>query len=278
MFLRRHLGLWLATILLPIAAWAEDHKPTPQEEARAAALPELQQGLKEQLAGNYAEARAHLEAALAKDATLTGVYFQLGVICFNQHESEVAEKYLRQSIQQNEQVAASYNILGVIASQNHKFAEAYDLYKKATEAAPKDPQGFYNWSEALREDQKPKEAAAMLRKALQRNPSEPLYAYKLRIAQIDAGEGADLEAETAQQLKLSPPSGDWLMTAAALELSRGNTAKAGELLDRARQSMSPVLFFGMLQDPYFLRFEETSDIHKFYDVKITPKSPATPAK
>jgi len=250
-------------------------QPKPEDGKRPAALEKLRAGIQAQLSGNFADAKAFMEEARKIDPSLTGIDYQLGVTAFNDHKPNEARVLLEKSIAEGQEVAASRNILGVMFAQEKKYAEAFSQFKLATEASPSDPQGFYNWSEALRETDRPKEAIEQLRKAIQRNPSDPLYAFKLRLAHIDAGEKDQLKAETDAQLKLQPPAGDWLMTAAAIALNEKQFEKAATYLDQSRTSMSAVLFFGMLQDPVFLRYSTTPEIAKFYQVQISQKPSGT---
>jgi hypothetical protein len=125
-------------------------------------------------------------------------------------------------------------------------------------------------------------AIEKLRAAIQRNPGDPLYPLKLRLARIEAGEAGNLRPDVERELQLVPPSADWVMTAAAVLLKEGKTDDAAKMLNIARQNMQPILFFGLLQeDPFFRKYKKNPKIAPFYDVSLSVKkapdeSPVSP--
>jgi hypothetical protein len=148
-------------------------------------------------------------------------------------------------------------------------------------ADPANAMAYYNWSESLRHAGKSGEALEKLSMAMSRNPGEPLYALKQRLARIEAGDGLDqLVTETQAQVQLDPPAGDWLLTAAAIDLSRGESNSAARMLEGARRNMQPILFVGILQeDPFFQKYRENPAVAPFLDVsiKVNPGGNKPPA-
>ena len=70
-------------------------------------------------------------------------------------------------------------------------------------------------------------------------------------------------------MQLDPPAGDWLLTAAAIDLSRGQSASAAQMLEGARQNMQPILFVGILQeDPFFRKYQDDPAVTPFLDVTV----------
>jgi tetratricopeptide (TPR) repeat protein len=223
----------------------------------------LDQAITAQVKGDPAKARQLYEAALAQDPSLSGVQYQLGVVAYQMHDPERAREHLRRALAETQNVASAHGLLGVIAAQEKNYDEAFASFRLACEAAPGDPQPFFNWSEALREAGRPAEALPLLRKAVQRRPDDPLFALKWRLARIEAGQTEGLREEASEQLRLDPPSADWIMTAAALAMSDGRWDTATNLLSQARQIMGAQLFAGVLQDRFFSAFRGRPDLRVF---------------
>jgi len=137
----------------------------------------------------------------------------------------------------------------------------------------------FNLGQLLRDTGRPQDSLDYFRKAVRLKPDEPLYAFKLRLARIEAGEESELVDETREQLTLASPTGDWMMTAAAINLSRSEWDEAARLLERAARAMQPQMFFGMLQDRIFTMHAQRKEIAPFFNVQIVqpgqPKGPET---
>jgi tetratricopeptide (TPR) repeat protein len=252
--------------------------PSPLANGQSdAARPKIQAAVQAQLARNYEEAIRLFEEAAALNPKATGIDYQIAVCQMSLGKVEEAKKAAYRSIARNESAAPAYNLIGVMAGRERKYAEAEWAFTKAAQAAPADPMAFYDWSEALRAQGKFAEATQKLRDAVQRNPGEPLYALKLRLVRIESGDAEALIPDVDRELALKPPSADWLMTAAAVALKYGRYKDAARLLDSARQTMQPALFLGLIQeDPFFRQFKQTPEIAPFHDVTISIGTP-TPA-
>lgn len=239
-----------------------------------AALDKLSSGIRAQLDRKNEEALELFREALALDPTLKGVQYQMAVVFMNQSDEAEAGRLAYASIAAGESVPQAYNLIGTMAARRRDFPVAAWAFQKGAEASPADPMILYNWSEALRAQGQTAEAIEKLRAAIQRNPGEPLFAFKLRLARIEAGEEQDIIPDVDRELALTPPAGDWLMTAAAIALRRERYADAANLLGEARNRMQPILFFGLLQeDPFFSKFKEQPMIAPFYDVEISIQKP-----
>jgi tetratricopeptide (TPR) repeat protein len=217
----------------------------------------------------------YLEALrLAPDAR--GVRYQLAVLEFTTGDFELAEKYATESINASQQVPEAMNLRGVILARRNDFAGAARMFEQATAANPNDPQSWYNWSEALRDLGRAPDAVDKLTQATRRKPSEVLFSFKRRMALIEAGRGDELRPDLARELATTPTPGDWLLTAAALELSKGNHTATADLLARARSAMKPELFFALLQDGLFRRQRTHPLLAPFYDVEVTTRPAGSP--
>lgn len=244
--------------------------PTPYEPA----LKQLGEGLDAQLAREPEKALRKFAEALELDPKLKGARYQMAVAAYQAGDNEGAKKYAGEAMAAGENLAEAQILLGTIAAREGDHATAAAAFGAAVAADPVNAMAYYNWSESLRHQGKPQEALEKLNMALTRNPGEPLYALKQRLARIEAGDNVEaLSAETRSQVNLEPPSGDWLLTAAAIDLSHGDSASAAQMLEGARRNMQPILFFGILQeDPFFRKYHKDPAVAPFLDVtlKVTP--------
>lgn len=272
---RSRLFLFITQILLTATCLAQSAEaPAANQTKNPEALASLQTAIQAQFQKDYSKAISAYEHARLLDPTLTGIDYQLAVIAFSQNQPDEARKYLAKSIAAKDGVAASHNLLGVIAGQNKDYDTSIAEFKQAIQISPQDANLHFNLSETYRESGQAGKAIAALNEAIKLSPHESLYPFKLRLARIAAGQGRELESETASQLRESKPSGEWLLTAAAIALSRGAYSDAAILLAHARESMDPIRFFGLIQDPCFKNYISEPSIKPFYDVEITT-SPST---
>ena len=279
----KFLGILIALLLLVAAAWwwttqrpaaapaadaAVEASPTPTPVPEA--VQALGEGIDLQLGREPEKALEKFGEALSKDENLKGVRYQMAVAAYQAGDNAKAAEIARECIAQKEAVADAHILLGTIAARDGEHATASTEFAAAVEAEPANAMALYNWSESLRTEGKPAEALEKLSQAMSRNPGEPLYALKQRLARIEAGDGLDqLVAETQTQVQLDPPAGDWLLTAAAIDLSRGESASAAQMLEGARQNMQPILFVGILQeDPFFRKYKDDPAVAPFLDVTI----------
>jgi len=280
------IGL-IALLLAAAAAWwflreqpaeipvaTEESAPSGDTSARnPAALDALAEGMQLQARADYTGALEAYDRALALDPALRGVTYQRGVARFQLGEHTAAVELLGRSIAAGEEAAAAHLLLGVIAAKEKDYDTAEAEFARVLELTPEEAQAHYNLGEMRRAQGRPAEAVDHYRQAVRANPQEPLFAFKLRLARVEAGAGAAVEAETREQLALEAPTGDWLMTAAAINLQRNETAEAAKMLGYAAAAMQPQMFFAMLQDPAFATHAEEAEIRPFYQVEVLDGPP-----
>ena len=98
--------------------------------------------------------------------------------------------------------------------------------------------------------------------------------FKIRMAQIEAVEGATIADEQAKKSAAGPLSVDWLITKAALELRARHIGAARSAIAQARERKSPGLFASCVNDFYFKdaagRYPELADVlHLDLDLQIS---------
>lgn len=283
------IGFVVAVVLAAGAWWFTTSRPAappitpPAPEASpapAAAAPEaprdeeavkaLGEGLDLQLGREPAKALEKFDQALAQDGQLKGVRYQMAVAAYQAGDMAKARQSAQECISGGENLADAHILLGTMAARDGKHEDAAKEFAAAVAADPANAMAYYNWSESLRHAGKSGEALEKLSMAMSRNPGEPLYALKQRLARIEAADGLDqLVTETQAQVQLDPPAGDWLLTAAAIDLSRGENNSAARMLEGARRNMQPILFVGILQeDPFFKKYRENPAVAPYLDVSI----------
>ncbi len=95
----------------------------------------------------------------------------------------------------------------------------------------------------------------------------------MRMARIEAAEGATVSEELAKKEAAGPLSVDWLMTAAALQLRGGQVEEARQLILQAREGQAPGLFASCVNDFYFhdaaRKYPELSEaLHLELDLQV----------
>ncbi|MDP1581444.1 MAG: hypothetical protein Q8M02_14315 [Candidatus Didemnitutus sp.] len=272
------LGAWFWLRPSPDAPTSPTGLPPGVEAKLTPAGEKLRDAIHAQLQRRYAEADALFLEAQTGDPLLRGIDYQRAVGQFNLHNFAAARALARTSIDKGEEVAASHILLGTMHGVANDHAAALLEFMQASEAQPENPLPRYNMSESLRHLGRAADAIIALRGAMQANPGEVLYAFKFRLARIEAGQEKELEADIHAQLAARPPAGDWILTAAAISLRHERFAEAAGLMSAARQVMQPGLFFALIQDRLFSAHRLRPEIAPFYDVQITQPGDAAPSK
>ncbi len=147
-------------------------------------------------------------------------------------------------------------------SRQRRFDDASKLLLSSLALDPLPADSHYQMAELLRRQGKLTDAVNVARQALLRvrpgsGVSRSTVALKLRLAQIEDGQTSEVEAALAEAMKSPPVAPEWMFTAAALDLQRGNVAAAAEWLGRARGILPRDEFIGWVDD-YFFRQHSTA--------------------
>ncbi len=214
----------------------------------------VQQALLSEHAGKWQDAVERFMAAKRKNLGHRGILFRVGKILYDHRNFEAADSAFERAIAFGENVEASDYYRGLIAVRRRDLATAEQFFGSAVSAAPFVSDYHYYLAETLRLDLKPKEAfphyerAALLARDAQ---DEAVCRFKMRMARIEAAEGAAVATELEKKKAAGSLPVDWLMTAAALELRAGNIEQARQLVMQAREGKSPGLFASCVNDFYF---------------------------
>lgn len=184
---------------------------------------------------------------------------------FEQREWEAAETMLRAGVQELEDPVFKRTLLGISLSEQDRLQEARELFMLNVQAEPDSGLHAYNVGAVMRRMGEPGQALDFLAKAIELGGTDPiLAAYNWRLALIELGRADELLEKVNRALDEEPPGGDWLMTAAAIALSRGFFSEAAELLDLAGQRLDSELFSELMTDRFFREFANHPDLARFY--------------
>ena len=222
----------------------------------------IETGLAAQKRGDWPDAVDRLLAAKRKNLALPGVLFFVGKGSFDRGQIDAADAAFNHAIRFNENVAASNYHRGLIALQRKDTGAAVRYFEAAAHAEPFIADTYYSWAEALRLDHRARDAIRRYEQADQRSTraeDSTLYAFKMRLARIEAGNAATVAAEVDKRRNAGPLTVDWLMTDAALHLHQGKPADAVRLISEARALRAPGLFLTCAGDTVFRKAAATHE-------------------
>lgn len=161
--------------------------------------------------------------------------------------------------------------MGFVYARNRDFDKASDWLQRAIVSNPFPAESFYRLGEALRRKGNLAEAVTRLDEALLRIPADPefgeereIISFKLRLAQIEGGQRAELKPELEAQLKAPAPSGYWTMTAAAASLQDGDLPAVATWLTKAKGSLGEDRFNALINDYFFRLAADRPEISWFF--------------
>ena len=217
--------------------------------------------------GDYKQARTLLEEVQQAGGRLNGLDFHLAELAYAANDWPAVLPLLNTSIAKGEKVADSYNLRGTLVGQRGGVAKGLADLQLASQLDPFNAKFAFFVGESLRRQGKPQAAQSYLHRALDRSSDlteEEFYRLKLRLAQIESGQEQPFADELTANLALNPPPIDWLFTAAAQELHRGNVSAAAGYLTKARALYKPADMNTRLRDYYFYSFADNKELAPFF--------------
>lgn len=247
--------------------------PPGVAEWPAAEIAALDAALKSERAGARSDAINALRAQrerLAGDPRQTALLdIYLAELAIREKRGRDAQTLLFPLTRSGPYVASASDRLAFIQSRSRRFDEATEYFSRAAAADPLGGIYFYRWAEALRRQGKLQDAVTRFEQALLRQQSSdplsapPTTALKLRLTRIEAGDIAEVRAETDERLRVfadtaqampQPDAGDWLLTAAALDLQENKFGSAAEWLRKARALLPGGRYEEQIADYFFRNF------------------------
>lgn len=241
--------------------------PLQGQETADSAERKVQQAAEAMNRGWLVSSRKLLEEASAIDPDAPGLKFQRALQELSDGHPRRAAAFARASLNSNQKVADSRTLLGLIALRDKDYPEAEKQMRDAIAADPENGRGYYNLSEVLRWQGKPREALSQLEIAQKKQPDDPVLPLKIRLVNIEIGDRLTfVKPKTDDSGKPESPS--WVLTEAALALKGGKIDKAAELLEQARIALPPEFFYPLLgEDHFFQTYKSEPALSRFYDRK-----------
>lgn len=161
-------------------------------------------------------------------------------------------------------------LLALVYLVHKEYAVAEQHFATAVAIDPARADLYYFWGECLRTEGKPREAVEKFQSALLRNQyetAENLYQLKLWLSQIQSDQeetsGANAKINAALATTPRPPYGA-VFAAAARAMKIGGYKEAAEWIAKGQQTVEPVVFRVILQDPTFLQESWRPELKNFY--------------
>lgn len=214
-----------------------------------------------------AAALAVLEPLLAANPELPGVRYQAALAAQMTGDSSKAASLAAEALERKEETSELQVLIGVIAMEDKKYAEAARAFERASELDPSNSIALYNLSEALREEGRPQEAMGKLEEAIKLEPKRKLLPLKMRLAQIETGQKGfeEIESEVIRRQNDEKQPWDWLMTAAAVHLSQGSYRQATDALRAAKAAAGLQTVKKVFSEDHF--FREFADDKEIKDIR-----------
>ena len=171
--------------------------------------PEILQlcGTVDRAAGNYDKAKIHLQAAIAANPDVYDSQYNLGAVLVTLHEWRQAETHLRMAIaldpkapEVHIELAKALRGLG----DPQQAAEEVKTYEQLKKAAAAESDAALAASQGDKEIDKgnAQQAAAAYRQAIEQDPANAVYRYKLSVALRRSGDLAGERAQLEEAIKL----------------------------------------------------------------------------
>ncbi len=169
--------------------------------------------------------------------------------------------------------------IGFTYSRRRDFKRAGEAFADASRIDPFNPDNYYRWGEVLRRQGRLQDAIDKFRQALQRLPEgEPesesqreCAGLKLRLAQIELGQDAEVKPGIDAHLHEPAPGGYWLLTAAAFALQHNDLPGATDALQKARAVLPAAQYSALLDDYYFHTYALKPELTAL----LTPPTPSS---
>ena len=233
-------------------------------------------GLHAEKTGDFKTARQTWESAVAGQVRLPGADYRLAMLEIQHGDFAAADIHLSDSLAAGEMMASCYFVNACFAGKKGDYTEAARQLAHSVHVEPFSAKYLFCWGEALRRSGKTQAGIDAITQALDR-PASPsdieLFNFKLRLARIEAGHDQAFEKELAEHLAKAPVTGDWLLLAAARDLSLAAfPAAAGHLRDAAHV-LAPEAFNVLVQDFAFQGYVTRPEVAAL--LKVQPPAPST---
>ncbi len=239
------------------------------------ALETVERGLKAEKANDLDTARHTWESAAAGQVRLPGADYRLAMVAILNNDISGADMHLADSLAAGEMMASAYFVNACFAGRKGDYVDVARYLARSVRVEPYSAKYMFCWGEALRRAGKAQAGADAITQALDR-PASPadleLFNFKLRLARMETGHDAAFEAELTDHLSKTPVAGDWLLLAAARDMSQAAYPSAAGHLRAAAQVLMPEVFHLLVQDFAFQSYANRPDVTALLNVPRPPSS------
>ena len=238
--------------------------PTVSDDALAAA----DETLDAVNQGDLARAAAVLTDAHRRNLRLPGLSYQLALLALKRGDENQLDFWTNRSFTAHEFASECCYLRALDANSHGHFQEAVDDLASAAHFNPFNPRYPFFWAESLRRIGKPALALPHFEQALRARPAPAdadLITFKQRLARIEAGDDATLQAQLAEHLVHEPVPGDtWLLGAASKIRDGAYPAAVGDLR-HAAAVLPPTVFRTRMRDYFFVSQAAQPDLAAFFN-------------
>ena len=250
-------------LVLTLAFWPAGNGRS--EESADLAERKVAQAVEAQNRGWLVSSRKLLEEAAAMNPNTPGLKFQRALQELHEGHPRRAAAFARASLVAGQKAADSRTLLGLLALRDKDLPEAERQMREAIAAEPENGRGYYNLSEVLRWQNRPREALEQLETAQKLQPGDPVLPLKIRLTHLEIGERLTF-IRPKNAAGVERPDASWILTEAALALRGGKFEKAEALLDQARNELDPGFFYPLLkEDHFFQSYKSEPNLARFFD-------------
>jgi type IV pilus assembly protein PilF len=209
----------------------------PNESGRMAAIDHVAIAQQYLGAGQLAQAQKEAQAAVKSDPTSGDAYLLLGMIADQQGRTAEAGAHYRKAITLEPTRGAALNNYGTWLCSNGQAAQSLGYFDRAlADPGYRTPASALGnaGSCALRAGQGPL-ATRYLQAALQLDPADPVALAAMAESEFRAGRYMEARAFSERRLAVAPPSVQVLQLASQIEQKLGDTAAAARYRQRIGQ-------------------------------------------
>ena len=164
-------------------------------------------------------------------------------------------------------------------ARRREFDRAIDCFSAIVPVRPLDTNNLLHLAEAYRRKGRLDDAVATFRLAIVRLPVNALpetlarreyFSYKERLTLVEIGRTAEFNDDLVQHLKAAVPTPEWLLTAAAVALQKGDMPTAVDALKKAQAVLPAGQFAARMGDYFFRSFTYHPEMNPLL-VALTPE-------
>jgi len=157
----------------------------------------------------------------------------LGVVSFYLGKKDLAEKFLKNSIELKFNNFPAYNNIGIIQYKSENYDDAEESFYSAKTSDPSNPWGAHNYAWLLSEIGKDKEAFNAINQAIKLNPKEALFWGHYGWLLQEDGKIAKAIFAYKKAIELDPATAYYYNNLALALVDEGNLEEAKQLLLQA---------------------------------------------